>query len=281
MQFTAAIASAILLFSVGALAAPVPQLAGEGAASDSILSSTDNATGFGVKNAEDNTAALISKLKGGATTAAPATPPAPRSKVRRQLAGEGAAADSVLSDTDNASGYSIKNVEDNVAALITSVKGGSTGSVAAPAGGSGSPPPPPPPHKYRRQADKISNGFKAVGNAAGLNVVTQPAGDTGDSLDGTLTNAAAKAGASIGNTEESTLEGATSDTPKFRRQADKISDGFKAIGNAAGLNVVTQPIGDTGDSVDGTLTSAAANAGAAIGKTEESTLEGATSTVPK
>lgn len=46
--------------------------------------------GFGIENALDNTAALITKVKGGAPA-----------KARRQLAGEGAAADSILSDTDN------------------------------------------------------------------------------------------------------------------------------------------------------------------------------------
>ena len=44
MYFNAKIASAILLFASGALAAPVPQHAGEGAAANSILSSTDNGT---------------------------------------------------------------------------------------------------------------------------------------------------------------------------------------------------------------------------------------------
>jgi len=34
------------------LAAPVPQLAGEGSACNSILSSTDNGVGYGVENAE-------------------------------------------------------------------------------------------------------------------------------------------------------------------------------------------------------------------------------------
>lgn len=44
MYFNAKVASAIILFTSGALAAPVPQLAGEGAAANSILSSTDNGT---------------------------------------------------------------------------------------------------------------------------------------------------------------------------------------------------------------------------------------------
>jgi hypothetical protein len=34
------------------LAAPIPQLAGEGAACNSVLSSTDNGVGYGVENAE-------------------------------------------------------------------------------------------------------------------------------------------------------------------------------------------------------------------------------------
>jgi hypothetical protein len=98
MYFNTVVASAILAFATGALAAPVPQLAGEGAAANSILSGTDNAVGYSIEDALDNTANLITKTKGGV----PATPAVPAgSKARRQLAGEGAAADSVLSDTDN------------------------------------------------------------------------------------------------------------------------------------------------------------------------------------
>lgn len=49
MYFNAKVASAIILFTSGALAAPVPQLAGEGAAANSILSSTDNGVSFGIE----------------------------------------------------------------------------------------------------------------------------------------------------------------------------------------------------------------------------------------
>lgn len=338
MQFTPAIASAILLFCSATLAAPVPQLAGEGAAANSILSSTDNGVGYGIENAEDNTAALITKTKGGAP-AVPATkfrrqlagegaaadsiltdtdngvgygvenaedntanlitsvkggstttgsgsgssnppPPPPPHKFRRQLAGEGAAADSILTDTDNGVGYGVENAEDNTANLITSVKGGST-TTGSGSGSGSNPPPPPPPHKFRRQGDKISNGLKAIGNAAGVGAVTDPVGNAGDSADGTLTSGAANAGASIGSTEETTLENAGSAVPKFRRQGDKISNGLKAIGSAAGVGAVTTPVGDEGDSLDGTLTSDAANAGAQIGGTEETTLENIGSAVPK
>ncbi|GAB7323478.1 hypothetical protein MBLNU13_g05925t1 [Cladosporium sp. NU13] len=271
MYFNAKVASAIILFASGALAAPVPQLAGEGAAANSILSSTDNGVGYGIEDALDNTANLITSVKGGV----PAV-----SKARRQLAGEGAAADSILSDTDNGVGYGIEDALDNTANLITSVKGGSTGSTAT-GGSSGTPPPPPAGPKFRRQGDKISNGVGAVGNALGVGAVTNPVQAAGDNADGSLTSAAANAGASIGSAEESTLEGIGSAVPKFRRQGDKISNGVGAVGNALGLGAVTNPVQAAGDNADGALTSAAANAGASIGSAEESTLEGIGSAVPK
>ena len=130
-----------------------------------------------------------------------------------------------------------------------------------------------------------------------LTVVDRPIGNAGDSLDGQLTSAAADAGAQIGyvrpllpalpgktdnrkrSTEESTLEGIGKAIPK--RQLDKIANGSKNIGNAAGISVVTDPVGNAGDSLDGTLTSAAADAGAQIGSTEESTLEGVGKAVPR
>jgi len=272
MHFTPVLASTILLFTTAAFAAPVPQLAGEGAAANSILSSLDNGLGYGVEDAEDNIAALITKVKGGV----PAVPA--RSRVRRQLAGEGAAANSILSQLDNGLGYGIEDAEDNTAALITSIKGGSTGATSS---GGSAPPPPPPGPKSRRQLDKIANGLGAVGNAAGLSAVTNPIVAAGDSIDGSLTSAAANAGASIGDAEVSTLEGIGSAIPKLRRQLDKIANGFGAIGNAAGVGAVTNPIQAAGDSVDGSLTSAAANAGASIGNVEVSTLEGIGSAVPK
>jgi hypothetical protein len=68
--------------------------------------------------------------------------------------------------------------------------------------------------------------------------------------------------------------------PKARRQLDKISNGFGAIGQAAGVGAVTNPIQAAGDSIDGSTTAAGANAGAAIGSTEESTLEAVGSAVP-
>jgi hypothetical protein len=328
MYFTPAIASLIIVFATGALAAPVPQLAGEGAAANSILSDTDNGVGYGTEDALDNTANLITSLKGGV----PALParfrarrqlagegaaadsilsdtdngvgygtenaldntanlisstkgsvPAvqARFRARRQLAGEGAAADSILSDTDNGVGYGTEDALDNTANLITSIKGGS-GTASTGTGASNPPPPPPPPGRMvRRQGDKISNGVGAVGNALGVGAVTDPIQAAGDNADGSLTSAAANAGASVGSAEETTLEGVGSAVPKFRRQGDKISNGVGAVGNALGVGAVTDPIQAAGDNADGSLTSAAANAGASVGSAEESTLEGIGSAVPK
>lgn len=186
----------------------------------------------------------------------------------------GAAADSILTDTDNGVGYGIENAEDNIASNVASVTGGSAG------GSTGVAAPPPPPPKQRRQLDKIANGAQAIGNAAGAGSVTSPVTSAGDSVDGTLTSGAANAGAEFGATEESTLEGAGSAVPRLRRQLDKIANGAQAIGDAAGIGSVTSPVTGAGDSIDGTLTSGAADAGAEIGSTEESTLEGAGSAVP-
>lgn len=60
-------AGALLLLAAPATAAPLQarQLAGEGNACSSLLSSTDNGVGYGIKNAEDNTANLISGGAGG------------------------------------------------------------------------------------------------------------------------------------------------------------------------------------------------------------------------
>lgn len=125
----------------------------------------------------------------------------------RQLAGEGAAADSILTSTDNGVGYGIENAEDNTAALISGSSSSSSGS--------SSPPPPPPPHKSKRQADKIANGAGAILTAAGQPAAANVVTSNGDSVDGTLTSDAANEGAQIGSTEESTLEGVGSAVPKL------------------------------------------------------------------
>lgn len=113
----------------------------------------------------------------------------------RQLAGEGNAADSILTSTDNGVGYGVENAEDNTASLITTVKSG------------GSP-------VRKRQADKIANGAANVLNAAGAPAAANEVQTSGDSLDGDLTDGATNLGADAGTTEEDTLEDAGSAVPK-------------------------------------------------------------------
>lgn len=121
-----------------------------------------------------------------------------------QLAGEGAAANSIFSSTDNGIGYGIENAEDNTAALITSTKGG-TAVPAAPA----------VPALARRQADKVAHGLQAVSDAAGTGSSTTTATNALVNLDGELTSGAANAGASVGATEESSLEGLGKAVPRL------------------------------------------------------------------
>jgi len=229
-------------------ALPTPQLAGEGAAANSILSSTDNGVGFGIKNAEDNLAANVKSIK-------PAN--------RRQLAGEGAAANSLFSSTDNGVGFGIENAEDNLAGDVTTLKGGA------------------PARKERRQADKIAKGAQTLSNAAGTGAATSKTTTALVNVDGDLTSGAANTGADVGKTEESTLEDIGSGVPKTRRQLDKISNGAQDLSNALGTGAETSTLTTAGDNVDGELTSGAANAGAMVGNTEESTLEGVGNAVPK
>lgn len=260
MHFTPAIAAVILAFAAtNVLAAPLPQLAGEGAACDSIFSSTDNGVGYGIENAEDNMA---------------------NSMRRRQLAGEGAACNSILSSTDNGVGYGIENAENNIANNISGAKGTTGGATGGATGGKagGNPPPPPPPH--RRQLDKIANGAQAIGEAMGMGSATSPVTTAGDNIDGELTSGAASLGAQMGSTEEGTLEGAGAAVPKSRRQLDKIAHGMQAIGSAAGMGSLTESGTNGLVNLDGTMTGAAADMGAEIGSAEEGTLEAAGSSVP-
>jgi hypothetical protein len=299
-----------------AYALPTPQLAGTGAAADSILSSTDNGVGYGIENAEDNTAALLSSTLGGSGSgsgsAAPAPAPAPAPRPphrRRQLAGTGAAANSLLSSTDNGVGYGIKNAEDNVAALIGSVKGGvpavrrqlaGTGAaansllsstdngvgygienaennvaalVSSVKGGVPAPP------RTRRQLDKISNGLQAVSNAAGTGSATSALTSELDTIDGQSTGGQADLGAQIGNAESSTLESLGKAIPK--RQLDKVSNGLQAVSNAAGTGSATSALTSELDTVDGQSTGGQADLGAQVGNAESSTLESLGKAIPK
>jgi hypothetical protein len=167
--------------------------------------------------------ALITLMLVGTSLAAPLT--------RRQLAGEGQAADSLLTDTDNGvvrtdfrskiyscwqmqQGYGSENAEDKIADNISSITGDSSGNTSGGGSGSSSPPPPPPPKGgHKRQLDKTSKGLQAIGNSAGLGDETAPVTTAGEDIDGTLTGDAANAGAEIGSTEETTLENAGNDVP--------------------------------------------------------------------
>jgi hypothetical protein len=122
-----------------------------------------------------------------------------------QLAGEGAALNSIFSDTDNGVGYGVEAAEENLAGNIASVKGGTGAATGGATGGSGANPPPPPAPPHKRQLDKVSNGFQAIGNAAGAGDSTKGTTNMLDEVDGATTGGAADLGATVGGTEESTL----------------------------------------------------------------------------
>ncbi|KAL5118330.1 hypothetical protein ACEQ8H_003679 [Pleosporales sp. CAS-2024a] len=128
-----------------------------------------------------------------------------------QIAGEGAASDSILTGLDNASGYATEDALDNLGANVATVKGG---TAATPATGGGSPPPPPPPPPRRRQLNKISAGLQTFSSDAGTGAETTGLTNALNNIDGTTTDAAANAGQQVGNNEESILEGAGSSVPK-------------------------------------------------------------------
>jgi hypothetical protein len=200
---------------------------------------------YGSENAEDNLASLISSTK-------PAT--------KRQLHGEGVAADALLTDTDNGIGYGSENAEDNLASLITSIKGGA---------------------KTRRQLDKTANGLGAVLDAAGANDAAGVVVPLLDNVDGQTTDDAANIGTQVGGDEETILEQAGSDVPSHtRRQLDKTANGAGAVLDAAGANDAAGVVVPLLDNVDGQSTDDAANAGTQIGGDEETILEQAGSDVP-
>jgi len=169
MQLTAVLTMAVLATSV--FGVPVPQLAGEGAACDSILSSTDSGVGYGVEDALDN----LSKNSA------------------RQLAGEGAACDSILSSTDNGVGYGVEDALDNLS------------EPTATAGGAG----------VRRQLDKIAEGVQTLSQADGTGELTSALTTGLVGVDGTSTSAAANAGAEVGDAEEGTLEAVGNAVPRW------------------------------------------------------------------
>jgi hypothetical protein len=237
------------------------------------LTDTDNGVGYGTEYAEENLAKNVSSLK------------------LRQLHGEGEACDSILTQTDNGVGYGTENAENNVAANVAGLtgkkvtSGGVSSGSAAPAPAPKPAPAPAPapgkPKSHRRQLDKIANGFGEIGQAAGVDSVTGPLVTQLDSLDGTLTDGAANVGSDVGSVEVNSLEEVGGAVPaKQKRQADKIAHGAAALGDAAALSEITDPLATSVASLDGTLTDGAANLGAGVADSEESMLEGTGNAVP-
>jgi len=265
------------------------QNAGTGAGCDSIFTDTDTATGQGVKNAEDNTANLISGTKGG--------------NLRRQNAGTGAACNSIFTDTDTATGQGVKNAEDNTANLISGTKGGNlrrqnagTGAACNSiftdtdtatgqgvknaedntanliSGTKGSIP--------KRQENKIADGAADILNAAGAKQVAGPVKTIGDSTDGDTTKDLANTGAEVGQLELDTIPTLGSAIPKHRRQENKIADGAADILDAAGEKQIGGVVKTFGDTTDGEETKDLANTGATVGQLELNTIPKVGSAVP-
>ena len=179
-----------------------------------------------------------------------------------QLAGEGAASNSVFSSTDNGVGHGLENALNNLAALITSAKSGTSTARSL----------------DRRQLDKIAKGVQQLSNAVGTGSATSALTGELVTADGQSTSGAANLGAQVGSTEESVLEGAGNATPK--RQLDKIAKGLQTASNAVGTGGATSSVTTGLVNIDGTLTSGAANIGADAGSTEDATLEELGDSVP-
>lgn len=169
-------------------------------ACNSILSQTDNGIGYGIENAEENTAKTIST-----------TPKAPAA--RRQLdkisngaqaisdaAGTGDTTSAVTTELDNI------DVESTGGAAGLGAKIGDTEASTLEGISSAVP-------KDRRQLDKISNGFQAMSGAAGSGDLTRPTTNGPDLIDGTTISGAAQLGAEVGDTEAGTLEAVGSAGP--------------------------------------------------------------------
>ena len=131
---------------------------------------------------------------------------------RRQLHGEGVAADALLTDTDDGVGYGTENAEDKIADNISSVTGQSAGTQTGGSTSGGNPPPPPPP-PGKRQLDKVAAGTQSIADSTGFGNEASSTTTELESVDGTLTDDAANAGTNLGAEEETTLENAGSSVP--------------------------------------------------------------------
>lgn len=196
-------------------------MAGEGAACNSVLSSTDNGVGYGTENAEDNTASAISGTSSATTTTGsdssnpPPPPPVKKGpKVKRQgdKIANGAAA---IFDAAklNAVGGPEKTIGDNADGELTSAAA-NAGAQAGAAEEQGLENTGKMIPKIKRQGDKIANGAANVLSAAHQDDLANIVKTDGDNIDGQLTGDAADAGAQVGAYEEKNLENAGKAIPK-------------------------------------------------------------------
>jgi hypothetical protein len=180
--------------------------------------------------------------------------------LKRQLAGEGSACNSIFTSTDNGIGYGIQYAEENLAKSLSSFKQRQL-------------------HGEGEACDSIltqtDNGVGYGIENAENNVATNIAGLTGNKVTG--------GGTSTGSGSKAPAPAPAPGKPQPRphkRQLDKIANGFGEIGQAAGIESIVDPLVTQLDSLDGTLTDGAANLGSDIGTTEVSSLEALGSAVP-
>ena len=182
--------------------------------------------------------------------------------LKRQLAGEGSACNSIFTSTDNGIGYGVEHAEENLAKSLSSFKQRQL-------------------HGEGEACDSIltqtDNGVGHGIENAENNVAANIAGFTGNKVTGggTSTGSGSKAPAPA----PAPAPGKAQPKP-HKRQLDKIANGFGEIGQAAGIESTIDPLVTQLDSLDGTQTDGAANLGSDIGTTEVNSLEALGSAVP-
>jgi len=177
--------------------------------------------------------------------------------LRRQLAGEGSACNSIFTSTDNGVGYGIEYAEENLAKSLSSFKQRQL-------------------HGEGEACDSIltqaDNGVGYGIENAENNVAANIAGLTGNKVTGGGTSTGT--GSAKPAPAPAPAPGKAQPKPKpGKRQMDKIANGFGEIGQAAGLESTIDPIVTQLDNLDGTLTDGAANIGSDFGTTEVNSLE--------
>jgi hypothetical protein len=181
--------------------------------------------------------------------------------IRRQLAGEGSACNSIFTDTDNGVGYGLEYAEENLAGSASSAKGR---------------------RQLHGEGEACDSLFTQTDNGVGYGLENAEDGIAGN-IAGLTGNSYTNGGAGTGGSPQPAPAPAKpAPAPgKPKRQLDKVANGFGAIGQAAGLTTLTSGPVTQLDSLDGTLTDGAANAGASLGTTEVETLEGLGKAVPR